>query len=267
MTHTRRSRGTRPALALTALAASIAIGVLAFRLWPQGNAKPVSQPPLPATILIPGGSHPTSDGTMTDLKAFRISAHEVTIGQYAAFLETLDTLTADKLERSFDHREQPPEKTSHLPDDWPAMFAAAKKSGIWNQRRVTLDTPVVGIDWWDAAAYAEWKKGRLPSHVEWFAALRQDLEKPESITPADWSPITSEISDRTPPGLLGMAGSVCEWTGQLAANPANPLGARQWIIAGGSFLKPGSNALTREWTQDRSLRRADLGFRLVFDQN
>ena len=32
---------------------------------------------------------------------------------------------------------------------------------------------------------------------------------------------------------------------------------------GGSYLKPGSNALTREWTADRSLRRPDLGFRVV----
>jgi hypothetical protein len=39
------------------------------------------------------------------------------------------------------------------------------------------------------------------------------------------------------------------------------------VIIGGSFLKPGSNALSREWTPDRSLRRADLGFRLAFDTN
>ena len=50
-------------------------------------------------------------------------------------------------------------------------------------------------------------------------------------------------------------------------HPANPLGERKWVIIGGSYLKPGSNALTREWTDDRSLRRADLGFRVVFEAN
>ena len=60
-----------------------------------------------------------------------------------------------------------------------------------------------------------------------------------------------------------MAGSVCEWTRRPTVNPANPLGERQWVIVGGSFLKPGSNALTREWTDNRSLRRRDLGFRVV----
>ena len=73
------------------------------------------------------------------------------------------------------------------------------------------------------------------------------------------------MTDRTPTGLLGMAGSVCEWTGQPAPNPANPLGERFWLIIGGSYLRPGSNALSREWTESRALRRPDLGFRLAFD--
>jgi hypothetical protein len=64
-----------------------------------------------------------------------------------------------------------------------------------------------------------------------------------------------------------MAGSVCEWTRLPAINPANPLGKRMWVVIGGSYLKPGTNSLTREWTDNRSLRRPDLGFRVVFDAN
>jgi len=37
------------------------------------------------------------------------------------------------------------------------------------------------------------------------------------------------------------------------------------VIIGGSYLKPASGALSREWTDDRSMRRPDLGFRLVYD--
>lgn len=264
MTRARRSNGMRLTLAIGGAVALLVIGVIAIRTRPQGPT-PAPRAPLPEAILIPAGSHPTPDGTTTNLKSFRISPHEVTIGQYAAFLEALETLTKNKRERTFDHREQPAGKTSHLPDDWAALIAAAKAKGVWNQRQVTLETPVVGIDWWDAAAYAEWKKGRLPTQEEWFAALRHKVENPAAIPASDWTTIAHETSDRTPLGLLGMAGSVCEWTGQLAANPANPLGARQWVIVGGSYLKPGSNALNREWTLDRSQRRADLGFRLVFD--
>jgi formylglycine-generating enzyme required for sulfatase activity len=237
---------------------------LALHLRPKISA-PIPRPDLPDAILIPLGRHPNPDGTEEDLKAFRISPCEVTIGQYAAFLETLETLAKDGLDRTFDHAEQPPEKTSHIPDDWAALHAAAKTGGVWNQHAVTLDTPVVGVDWWDAAAYAEWKKARLPSQEEWFAALRMDVEAPAAIPAADWLPVTSETFDRTPPGLVGMAGSVCEWTRLPAVNPANPLGERKWVLIGGSFLKPGSNALTREWTDDRTLRRPDAGFRIVFE--
>lgn len=264
ITRKRRPTGPRLILAIAGLVALAAVCLLAIRLRPHGPA-PIPQTTLPDTILIPAGSHPAPNGTELSLAAFRISTHEVTIGQYAAFLETLENLGKNQLERTFDHNEQPPEKSSHLPDDWTALLAAAKAKGIWNQRPVTLDTPVGGVDWWDAAAYADWKKAHLPSHEEWFAALRMEVANPAAIPPSGWLPVTAETPDRTPPGLLGMAGSVGEWTSQPAANPANPLGARQWIVVGGSFLKPGSNALSREWVPDRSLRRADLGFRLVFD--
>jgi formylglycine-generating enzyme required for sulfatase activity len=220
---------------------------------------------LPDAILIPAGKYPTPDGTEEELQAFLIAPHEVTIGQYHDFIETLDTLAKDHRERTFDHENQPPGKTSHLPDDWTALYAAARANESWNGRPLTLDSPVVGVDWWDGAAYAEWKQVRLATQEEWFAALRKDVSSPASIKPSTWLPVTADSTDRTPQGLLGMAGSVCEWTRRPAVNPANPLGERKWVIIGGSFLKPGSNALTREWVDDRSLRRPDLGFRVVFD--
>jgi hypothetical protein len=247
------------------LALVVVIG-LALQMRPAPPpAPPVSK--LPDALLIPAGTYPTPDGTEESLHAFRISAHEVTIGQYALFLETLETLAKDNRERTFDHENQPPEKTSHVPDDWANLYAAAKENGTWNGRPVTLDSPVVGGDWWDGAAYAEWKHARLATQEEWFAALRKDVAVPTALKPAAWISVTAETTDRTPNGIIGMAGSVAEWTRRPAVNPANPLGERKWVIIGGSFLKPGSNALTREWTDDRSLRRPDLGFRIVFEPN
>jgi hypothetical protein len=261
-----RRAGRKPvspvALAVIGTLAISVVLVLAIRMRPQ-NRESAPRPPLPDAILIPAGAHPTPDGSRQNLEAFRISPHEVTIGQYAEFLEILDMLAKDGRERVFDHPEQAPEKSSHHPQDWTALLAAAKKTTSWNQRPVTIDCPVVGVDWWDAAAYANWKKARLPSQEEWYAALHLKTEKPAAIVPADWVPLGTRTSDRTPAGLLGMAGSVSEWTRLPAVNPANPLGGRNWVIIGGSFLKPGSNALTREWTADRSLRRPDLGFRIV----
>lgn len=260
----RSHRKSRLPIALAAVLALIAILIVLMRMGPD-KPGPTPRPAMPTSILVPPGIHPAPDGGEHELNAFRICPHEVTIGDYAAFLDTLSTLTKSGLERTFDHAQQPAEKISHQPDDWASLLAAAKSTGVWNQRQVTLDTPVVGVDWWDAAAYAEWKKARLPSQDEWFAAMRREVANPSAIQPAEWLPVTAETADRTPGGMLFMAGSVCEWTSQAAINPSNPLGERQWVIIGGSFLKPGSNALSREWTNDRSLRRADLGFRIVWD--
>ena len=52
-------------------------------------------------------------------------------------------------------------KPGHEPDDWENLLAAARQGGEWNGHRLNLDTPVVGVDWWDAVAYSAWKKGRL----------------------------------------------------------------------------------------------------------
>jgi len=263
-------KGRKPPVLLIGLGAVLLFALVLVVIL-QRNPKLPPPPPrasLPDAILISSGKHPTPDGTEEALRSFRISAHEVTIGEYAEFLETLETLVKDRRERTFDHEDQPATKTSHVPDDWTALLAAAKSpSGIWNKRRVFLDSPVVGIDWWDCAAFAEWKHARLPSQEEWFAALRTGTPTPASIKPSDWQPVTLDSPDRNPAGLLGMAGSVCEWTRRPGTDPTNPLGERKWVLMGGSYLKPGSNALTREWTNDRSLRRPDLGFRLVFDAN
>ncbi len=260
----------KPSVAVISVAAGLGLIVvlaLALRMRPPTSPPMAARSSLPDAILISGGKHPTPDGTEEPLHAFRISSHEVTIGQYAEFLEILDTLSQDQRHRIFDHESQAADKTSHLPDDWAALHAAAKTNGTWNKRPVTLECPVVGVDWWDAMAYAEWKHARLPTQEEWFAALRSDVAEPSAIKPAGWVPVTSESTDRTPLGIIDLAGSVCEWTRRPAPSPDNPLGERKWVIIGGSYLKPGSNALTREFTDDRALRRPDLGFRLVFNAN
>ena len=263
-----RARRKTPIAFIAAATGVALIGIVAFSV----HLRPVKPAPpprahLPEAVLIKEGSYPTPDGTEETLHAFKISANEVTIGQYAEFVETLGMLSKDSRERTFDHETQPPEKTTHTPDDWATLFAAAKSNGAWHDQPVTLDSPVVGVDWWDAAAYVEWKQARLPTQEEWFAALKKDLPKPTTLISGAWLPVNDHTGDRTPGGLIGMAGSVCEWTRRPATNPANPLGERLWVIIGGSYLKPGSNALSREWTANRALRRPDLGFRIVTDAN
>jgi hypothetical protein len=220
---------------------------------------------LPEAVEIADGKYPTPDGTNEPLRAFRISSHEVTIGQYAEFLDKLELHSKSGRGRLYDHESQPASKTSHTPEDWAGLLEAARANGTWQGLPVTLDSPVVGVDWWDAAAYAELNHARLPTQEEWFAALCQGMQEPRTLATGPWQAVTLNTPDRTASGLLGMAGSVAEWTRRQAINPANPLGQRLWVIIGGSYLKPANGALAREWTDDRALRRADLGFRVIFE--
>ena len=255
-----------PVAAILSISAVVFVTLVILAIKMRPIAPPVvARPVLPEPVTIAAGTYATPDGMEQPIAHFTIAAHEVTIGQYAEFVETLGMLAKDDHQKIFDHPEQPPGKSSHQPERWTELFAAANLSGSWDGQPVTLDSPVTGLDWWDAAAYAEWKKARLPTQEEWFAALSMKPDAVATLPPDLWHPLTAQSPDRTPNGLIGMAGSVSEWTARPAPNPANPLGERLWIIIGGSFLKPGSNALSREWVPDRSLRRADLGFRLAYD--
>ncbi|HVJ45172.1 MAG TPA: SUMF1/EgtB/PvdO family nonheme iron enzyme [Luteolibacter sp.] len=264
--HGKGEEKQKPILLIAGLTAA-AVAAIAFIAVKANPPAPKIPPrlPLPDPVSVPEGTYPTPDDTREMVRAFKISANETTIGQYAEFLDALAVLAQSKRERLFDVEGQPEKKKGHEPDDWAALLAAARANGAWNGRPVTLDTPVVGVDWWDAMAYAEWKQGRLPTQEEWFAALRQSVEKPSALPVGNWQPVTAETPDRTPSGLVGMAGSVSEWIRRPAPNPSNPVGESLRVIIGGSYLKPAQGALSREWTGDRSLRRPDVGFRIIVD--
>lgn len=232
------------------------VAVLWFSKKPK---RVVAKAPKPDFVLVQGGSRTTPDGLTVQVPNFLISAYEVTIGEYADFLETLEVLGD---EHAFDHPEQPAGKVGHAPNDWANLYHAAKSAGEWGGREIDIHTPVVGVDWWDAFAYAKSKRAYLPTQELWLSALMAGTNTPSKIPVSDLLPINAETEDRTNNGLLGMAGSVAEWTAEPRITPANPLGEAQWVIIGGSYLKPAKGALSREWVPDRMVRRPDLGFRI-----
>ena len=86
------------------------------------------------------------------LPAFAIDRTAVTNRRYRRFLEEADGTV------EFDHPEQ--DRRSHLPAHWhDARFNAP-------------DLPVVGIDWYDAWAFARWAGGSLPSEDQWEKTAR-----------------------------------------------------------------------------------------------
>ena len=237
----------------------VVAAILAFSKKPKRSA---AKAPKPDFVSVERGRYTTPEGLNLRVPDFRISAYEVTIGEYAAFLETLEVLGDD---HAFDHPEQPSEKSGHAPDDWANLYQAAKAADEWNGREIDIHTPVVGVDWWDAFAYAKSKRAYLPTQEEWLGALMAGAKVPSKIPISGLLPVNAETADRTTNGLLGMAGSASEWTSEPRANPANPIGDPLWVIVGGSYLNPDKGALSRDWVSDRMLRRPDLGFRICKD--
>lgn len=243
----------------------VAVIAVVLLFLPKNKKRGPSEAPVPGWVEIAAGRHDTPDGVRVNVPNFTIAACEVTIGDYAGFLETLDILAKDGSQAAFDHPEQPKNKVGHVPDDWVNLLGAAKQGGEWGAREINIHSPVVSVDWWDAFAYAKWKKSSLPSQEHWLGALMTGAKVPSQIPVSDLRPVNEETEDRTTNGLLGMAGSVSEWTGEPRPSPSNPLGEPLWVIIGGSYLNPGKGALSREWIADRMTRRPDVGFRICKD--
>lgn len=107
------------------------------------------------------------------------------------------------------------------------------------------DHPVVGISWYEAAAYAHWAEKELPTFDQWYLAALGDND---GIFPWGKDVITTDQRANfgligtqavgsfalgvSPFGCLDMAGNVAEWIHDLSRGDSHK------IVVGGSWRQP-----------------------------
>ena len=139
------------------LLAFAGIGIILF-LIVAGISLLMNLPEIPkarnlaSMVHIPAGQHTIHDNDKATLAEFWIDSHEVTIAEYAQFLEDLESLSTDQVS-VYQHADQPIDKASHLPDNWDDLYAAASSGSTWNNLKIDINHPVTGVDWWDAYTY------------------------------------------------------------------------------------------------------------------
>lgn len=198
------------------------------------------------------------------LNAFYIDVCEVTLGQYKKFL------------KSTEHTPLPDWVDKITPDD---------------------NYPVIGVNWFDAKAYAEWAGKRLPTEAEWEYASRGGLidkrfSHGNELTHTNANFIGkggADIWDHPSPvasfkpnnyGLFDVMGNVWEWCEDLydenyyaVSEPENPKGPESTprerrVIRGGSWMsfKHFLRVALRNY-QNPEMKNDHTGFRCVVDLN
>ncbi len=280
-------KSNRNALVVGTLVGVLILGGLAsFLLF--GSEPNIRQ--LDGLTKIPSGVFPFQDGEEIELPEFWMGQYEVTIADYAKFLDDINAHPNKVV--ALRHPDQPETKLTYEPDRWAEVLKAARKEGNFYGGEIDMNCPVVGVDWWDAHAYAKWRGGRLPTEQEWEKAARgragskfpwgdekvnanfnsgidhesKDGSEAGSIDGYKyWCPVDAIAADESRYGVIGLAGNVSEWTGTWGAHPDQP-DKQVPLKRGASFATTSGFELTARRAADSAGERNFwTGFRIVSD--
>jgi len=207
------------------------------------------------------------------LSAFEIDQHEVTVGQWADFLNGVD-----RAAEAFHFALQPL--------DWDGT--------AWSPQDDEGARPIRYVSWHDAAAYCAWAGGRLPREAEWELAAKGDKTDDRypwgadgascelavyftNLTLCETEPqlVGSRSPDGDSPyGLSDMAGNVAEWvhdrygdySDEDATDPEGADDGSYRVMRGGGFRDvDDSIRTTARWGVLADRRSEGVGFRCAYD--
>jgi serine/threonine protein kinase len=259
----KRQKTRNLVLAVVGLCGVLPVGT--YQVYSSLHAR-AAKIDLNAQCKVPAGAFAYGNGEQVNLGTFWIDKFEVTIGQYAEFVQWIKEHPEEV--GKFEHESQPRGK-SHIPPHWESLFASAK----WGAKNgkvevMALSFPQFSVDYWDAYAYAAWKGRRLPTEQEWEKAAR-GTDRRAYPWGNRWDPARSNTgaskracasvnafpADVSPYGVVGMAGSLNEWTDSWDPETGNP------VVRGSSFASSEQELSTRTVNLPAETRQESLGFR------
>ncbi|WP_420630477.1 protein kinase domain-containing protein [Candidatus Leptofilum sp.] len=218
------------------------------------------------------------------LDAFAIDLYEVSVAQYAAFLNTLGDYVAAC--NNFTCLSTRFETTRSYLTDNAVEYVSLDGFG---------DYPINNVSWHGANAYCQWVGGRLPTEAEWELAATggdgriypwgDDLENDDGVITAVFAgtfnnlqPVNSLPEGVSPYGLHHMAGNVWEWVADgydpiyYDRSPSeNPTGADvgitgEYVLRGGGYDSSAEEIRTTNRASERApefRQIPSVGFRCV----
>ncbi|MCZ6787654.1 MAG: SUMF1/EgtB/PvdO family nonheme iron enzyme, partial [Planctomycetota bacterium] len=225
---------------------------------------PVDPVELPAGMLYVAGMEAMEYGDArfyekprrVTIESFLIDENEVTNAMYGKFVSSMDPRRA---------RHVVPRRATGAAGATIPLWSK-DDGGLWIYPEGSGDHPVTGISLSDARAYAESVGKRLPTPEEWERAAR-GVDRREypfgdgldtsacNTDTGSVSPVGTYPRDRSPFGVLDLAGNVAEWTEDGSAGA-------EATLKGGSFDLPRFRAIVTSFLKRRAESTySDVGFR------